>query len=63
MAELAIRMPKLFLKIAGCFRSRNGARDFADLRSIVATARKQDLNILGALQLTPERLRAALTPS
>ena len=42
-------MGKLRQKIPGCFRSMQGARDFANLRSVIATARKQDWNVLETL--------------
>lgn len=49
LAEQAIRMMKLKQKISGCFRSKKGAKDFADIRSYIATAKKQEIPIMQAL--------------
>ena len=48
-AERDLRMGKLRQKISGGFRSMQGACDFASLRSVIATARKQDWNVLETL--------------
>ena len=50
----------LRMKISGCFRSAQGARDFATLRSVLSTARKQGWNRIEALLQGPEQLLAAL---
>ena len=49
IAEQAIRMMKVKQKISGCFRSEQGAKDFADIRSYIATAKKQGISIMQAL--------------
>jgi transposase len=49
LAEQAIRMMKVKQKISGCFRSEQGAKDFADTRSYIATVKKQGIPILQAL--------------
>lgn len=49
IAEQAIRMMKVKQKISGCFRSEQGAKDFADTRSYIATAKKQGVPIMQAL--------------
>lgn len=49
IAEQAIRMMKVKQKISGCFRSEQGAKDFADIRSYIATAKKQGISIIKAL--------------
>jgi len=49
IAEQAIRMMKVKQKISGCFRSKQGAEDFADIRSYIATAKKQGVSIMKAL--------------
>jgi transposase len=56
LAEQALRMMKVKMKISGAFRTFKGAADFAALRSVVATARKQGLNILHALTAQPRAL-------
>ena len=53
LAEQALRMMKVRMKISGSFRTMQGAQSFATLRSIIATARKQGRNILKALTETP----------
>ena len=50
LAEQAIRMMKIKQKISGCFRSMQGAKDFADIRSYIATAKKQGVDIMDALK-------------
>ena len=49
LAEQALRMMKVKMKISGAFRTFDAAQDFAALRSIIATARKQRWNILQTL--------------
>ena len=48
-AERDGRMMKVRQKISGGFRSEQGARDFAVIRSLIATAKKQGWNIIQAL--------------
>jgi transposase len=60
LAERDLRMTKVKMKISGSFRTFEGARVFARLRSIVSTARKQGLDILQALSASPAQLFAAL---
>ena len=48
--ERDIRMEKVRQKISGCFRTLQGARVFARIRSYISTCQKQGLNILDALQ-------------
>ena len=62
LAEQDLRMMKVKAKISGGFRTPQGAADFARLRSVISSARKKGLNILKALNLTPERLAVALKP-
>ena len=59
-AEQDMRMMKLRMKISGSFRTERGARDFATLRSVLSTARKQGWNRIEALLKTPEELLAEL---
>ena len=61
LAEQDGRMMKLRQKISGGFRSeRTAAADFATIRSVLSTARKQGWNLLQTLTADPARLRAAL---
>jgi transposase len=59
-AERDGRMMKLRQKISGGFRSIDGARDFATLRSLLATARKQGWDLLTTLASSPVHLIARL---
>ena len=47
--EQDIRMIKVRLKISGCFRTIQGAKYFARIRSYLSTARKQNRNILDSI--------------
>jgi transposase len=60
VAEQAARMMKLRQKISGGFRSVAGAADFAVIRSLLATARKQGWKMLDTLATDPTRLLADL---
>jgi transposase len=60
LAERDGRMMKLRQKISGGFRSVDGAEDFAVIRSLLSTARKQGWDILQTLASRPERLIAEL---
>jgi len=48
-SERDLRMMKVKQKISGCFRSFNGAKFFARIRSFIITARKQNVNVFKAL--------------
>lgn len=54
VAEQALRMMKVKQKIAGCFRSMQGAASFARIRSHVDTLRKQGRSILEDLKKAME---------
>ena len=51
---------KLRQKISGGFRSVSGAEDFAVIRSLISTARKQGWKLLAALTADPRKLTAGL---
>jgi len=59
-AERDGRMMKVRQKISGGFRSQQGARDFAVIRSLISTARKQGWNVIHALTQDPQTLIGAL---
>jgi transposase len=54
------RMMKLRQKISGGFRSEAGAKDFAVIRSLLSTARKQGWDLLQTLINDPKHLIARL---
>ena len=58
LAEQDGRMMKLRQKISGGFRSEDGAKDFAVIRSVISTATKQGWNVLQTLTTSPARLIA-----
>ena len=58
LAERDGRMMKLRQKISGGFRAENGAKDFAVIRSVLSTARKQGWNMLRTLTSEPVHLIA-----
>jgi len=60
-AEQVLRMMKARMKISGCFRTLDGARVFAKIRSLISTARKHGLGILHALSLPPDQLILAFS--
>jgi len=59
-AERDIRMMKLHEKISGGYRSQDSADDFAVIRSVLSTARKQGWNIVQTLMQDPHKLIQSL---
>jgi len=59
-AEQDLRMMKVRMKISGAFRTIDGAQTFADIRSVISTARKHGLNILDTLSQPPNEIIAQL---
>ncbi len=59
-AEQDLRMMKVRMKIPGSFRTIEGARVFADIRSVISTARKHGLNILEIITVPPAQIIARL---
>jgi transposase len=49
-AERDFRMFKVKQKVSGCFRTKNGADDFASIMSFLGTARKRGLSAFSALR-------------
>ncbi len=60
LAERDGRMMKLRQKISGGFRSTEGAGDFAVVRSLISTAKKQGWDVMHTLNQSPETLLAML---
>lgn len=59
-AERDARMMKLRQKISGGFRAQTSADDFAVIRSVLSTAKKQGWNILRTLMQSPAESTIAL---
>jgi len=49
LGEQDIRMIKVRLKVSGCFRTLEGARQFARIRGYLSTARTNHINLLDAM--------------
>ena len=53
-SEQALRPCTIFRKVTNCFRSMWGAELYADVRSVIETARRRGIGILHAIRLTLE---------
>ncbi len=51
-SEQALRPAVTFRKVTNCFRSEWGAKLYADIRSVLETARRRDIDPLRAIRLT-----------
>ena len=60
-AERDARMMKLKQKISGCFRSVQGADDFAVIRTLIGTAKKRGWGVIQSLLRDPHDLIADLS--
>ncbi len=60
LAERDLRMMKVRQKISGCFRTAAGAENFATLRTVLSTARKQGWSLIETLQQRPDTLIAKI---
>jgi transposase len=60
LAERDLRMMKVRQKISGCFRTATGAENFATLRTVLSTARKQGWSLIQTLQESPDALIAKI---
>ena len=56
LADQDIRPLKLKQKVSGGFRTVQGSQDFAILRSVIETARKQGWEMISTLQANPNEL-------
>lgn len=56
-----LRMLKLQHKIAGCFRTKEGATTFCRVRSYLSSAKKQGKSLLKAIELALKGKPVALT--
>ncbi len=62
-SERALRMCVVFRKVTNCFRSAWGAALYADIRSVIETARRRGIDALQAIRLTLQQRPLAVTPS
>ena len=51
-SEQALRPCVVFRKVTNCFRSRWGAHLYANVRSVIETARRRGVGVINAIRLT-----------
>jgi len=61
-AERALRPCAIYRKVTNGFRSEWGARCYADIRSVIETARRRAIPVLNAIRLTLARLPLTAGP-
>ncbi len=61
-SEQALRPCVIFRKITNCFRSQWGAKLYADVRSVLETARRRGIPILQSIRLTLDERPLPLAP-
>jgi transposase len=62
-SERALRPCVVFRKVTNCFRSEWAATLYADIRSVIETARRQSIGALDAIRLTLKGLPLATSPA
>jgi transposase len=61
-SEQALRPAVVFRKITNCFRSEWGANLYADVRSVIETARRRKIGLLKAIRLTLQGTPLPIVP-
>src|SRR5438067_5511387 len=61
-SEQAIRPCVIFRKVTNCFRSQWGAKLYADIRSVLETARRRGIAALQAIRLTLDEIPLPAPP-
>jgi len=61
-SEQALRPCVIFRKVTNCFRSEWGAKLYADIRSVIETARRRAIHAIDAIRLTLKGLPLAASP-
>jgi hypothetical protein len=61
-SERGLRPCVFFRKVTKCFRSQSGAKLYADIRSVVETARRRRIGALDDIRLTLNDLPLTASP-